>query len=62
MGAMDKHEALIALALIEANRPWLVVLLVVIVKLPWRSIIGLGSVTALGASFRLHDVVWRLLS
>jgi hypothetical protein len=61
---MNKHEAAIALALIEANRPWLAFLSAVIGKLPWRSFIGFGSVTALGASLRWHDVegLWVLLS
>ena len=59
---MNKHEAAIALALIRANRPSLAFLFAVIAKLRWRYIWGIGSATALGASFRWHDVVWRLLS
>jgi len=60
---MNKHEAAIALALIEANRPWLAFLLAVIGKLPWRSLASVCSATALGASLRWHDVerVWALL-
>ena len=58
---MNKHEAAVALALIDASRPSLAFLFAVIAKLPWRSIIGIGFATALGASFRWHDVVWRLL-
>jgi hypothetical protein len=55
---MNKHEAAIARALIGANRPSLAFLFAVIAKLPWRSIIAIGSATALGASFRWHDVGW----
>ncbi|WP_296722070.1 hypothetical protein [Erythrobacter sp.] len=53
---MNKHEAAIALALIKVNRPWLAVLFALMAKLPWRSFIGFGSVTALGASVSWHDV------
>jgi len=61
---MNKHEASIALALVRTNHPWLTILFALIVKLPWRSVIGLVSVAALGASFRWHDGgwVWRLLT
>jgi hypothetical protein len=53
---MNKHEAAIALALIEAGHPRLASAITLVLKLPWRSIIGIGSATALGASFRWHDV------
>ncbi len=60
---MNKHEAAVTLELIKAGRPILALLVVMIVKLPWRYFTGIGSVAALGASLRWHDAgwVWRLL-
>jgi hypothetical protein len=52
---MNKNKAAIARAVIDASRPSLAFLFAVIAKLPWRSIIGIGSATALGPSFRWGD-------